>query len=74
MVQLVAISVTSPFSFDFNTSYVMVQRKINLNGKDWLRIFQYILCYGSTAFGAIQGFTSLLFQYILCYGSTIAGM
>ena len=25
MVQLVAISVTSPFSFDFNTSYVMVQ-------------------------------------------------
>ena len=33
--------------------------------------FQYILCYGSTAFRARRRVRGMEFQYILCYGSTI---
>ena len=32
--------------------------------------FQYILCYGSTAFRQLHLGYGMLFQYILCYGST----
>ena len=32
--------------------------------------FQYILCYGSTAFVSAADIVNLKFQYILCYGST----
>ena len=32
--------------------------------------FQYILCYGSTAFRARRRVRGMEFQYILCYGST----
>ena len=72
MVQLVAISVTSPFSFDFNTSYVMVQ----------LRVFPiplFLLNNFNTSYVMVQlesvisrKSASCRFQYILCYGSTCA--
>ena len=35
--------------------------------------FQYILCYGSTAFRARRRVRGMEFQYILCYGSTFLG-
>ena len=35
------------------------------------KIFQYILCYGSTSTKTPPDSRIQLFQYILCYGSTL---
>ena len=55
---------------DFNTSYVVVQRRLMEWYKTIQTVFQYILCCGSTARAANLATGGKKFQYILCCGST----
>ena len=49
----------------------MLKDLLIINGN---KIFQYILCYGSTNLGIGLRHYKKIFQYILCYGSTLASI
>ena len=53
---------------DFNTSYVSVQEKREIEFKI-IKLFQYILCVGSRFYKLLENSSSYEFQYILCVGS-----
>ena len=54
----------------FNTSYVSVPQVYAVANYFGVKIFQYILCIGSTHSEAHTIGANALFQYILCIGST----